>query len=423
MRRVVSFAFAVTVALPLGAQGSLVARFSESQLREPTFVVSRSAYVAVFEVLDGGRVVQRFPRVEAQARFALPAGESLLSDLDIPLGRVTEAPGSRTVFWSGGRYGTRPVAYGSAPAARTLVLVASTSPLRVGPSAEFPALFRGAFEKSDSTRSRDDRTVATIAELVRPEGAADVATELTTMWLTDYREFRGAAASIASGDPLPSNGIAGGCGGYNIGVLTTYSQELACGAYQPVWMGGGWSYSFGAGYVPYFPIFFVPTRTTANPGSRPNTTVGVLPGQRVTPTGPFGGSANPRITRVAEPPVEEIPQARIVRWNGGIAGAPMTGGPAVGSGPALGAGGGGGGPATRAGGTSGFAPIIGAIMPSLPPGAPPPAHAGPVATSAPVLAAPAGAHPVTGAPASRGPAPAGAPKPGAAPAPVTVKKQ
>lgn len=422
MRRVAAALVLALMAPPAMAQGTLVARFSETSFREPTFVVSQPSYVGVFEVLDGAKVVQRFPRVEAQASWILPAGESRLGDLDVVLGRVTDAPGTRTVFWNGGGYGNYPVAQGARTTARTLILVAASRPLRAGPSAEFPARYAEAWARTDSTAAREVRTLEALLAVVKPEGAAEVATERTTLWVTDYREFRGAGVSIAANDPVPYVGT-GACSGYNVGVITTYSQELACGA-QPVWMGGGWATSFGAGYVPYFPIFTTvptaPPSASPAPGQPP---VGVFPGTRVTPTGPFGGSPSARVTRVPEPPVQQVPAYRTVYWSGGIAGTPVTGtGPLAGPGaPAVGGGGGPGGEGR--GGVSHVAPVMGAPMPALPMA---PRQSAP--SAAPAIA---GGHPAGGvlpgqpvavaAPrggAGAAPAKPGAPSAAAAPAPV-----
>ena len=396
MRRVLSMVVTVLVVAPVGAQGTLVARFSESQFREPTFVVSQAAYVGIFEVLDGGRVAQRFPRVEAQGRFALPAGETALSFLDVNIGRVTETPGTRTVFWTGGGYGNRPVAAGAASTARTLILVASTSPLRMGPSAEFPELFQKSLARADSTLSRDKRTVAAVVAAVQPEGEAQVTTEITTLWVTDYREFRGAGVSIAANDPLPYLHGGATCGGYGIGVLTTYSAELACGR-EPIWMGGGWSYGFGAGFVPFLPTYYLPgthNRAPTAPNAPPP--VGVFPGQRLPSPGPQGGG----VTRVADGPIEQVPALRRVYWSGGIAGAPAL--PASGGGSADPVGGGGGGGAGRpAGFVRGEAPMLPSPISHAPASAGPPSHPAPV--NAPVLVGvvrpPVGpAHPVAAAP-------------------------
>ena len=314
MRRIVSLVLACWSTAPLAAQGRMLARFSEAQWREPTFVVDRAAYVAIFEVLDGGRVAQRYPRVEAQGAFALPAGETLLSDLDVNVGRMTEPPGSRTVFWSGGSYGTRPVATGSAPTARVLVLVASPAPLRVVPSSEFPALFQQSLAGTDSSLERRARTVAAIVAAVRPTADAEVATDIATMWLVSYHEFRGAGRSLAAGDPI-SRGAGCETGGYGIGILTTYSLEAACGPeFAHAQLNGSW----GFGWAPFYPVYYTQPRRSPAAPTVP-VTIGVRPGQRVTPTGPFGGGG-PGVVRVAEPVVEQLPALRTVRWSGPIAG-------------------------------------------------------------------------------------------------------
>lgn len=428
MRHVLTLAAIVAAAEIAGAQGTFVARFSESQWREPTFVVSRPAYVGVFELLDGGRIAQRYPRVEAQNEFALPAGETALSYLDVPIGRLTDAPGTRTVFFNSGGYGARPVATGAAPMAHTLILVASSAPLRIGPSAEFPALAAKQLAATDSSLSRHDRALAAVLALVRPaSGDAQMATEVSTLWSIDYKEYRGLGRSIAAGDPLPGtynryreggyggDGYrSGACGGYGIGVITTYSSEYACGR-EAVWMGGGWAYDIGAGYVPYLPIYF---RNRRSPGSTTpeNKPVGVFPGQRVTPTGPQGGGV-----RVSEPPIEQVPALR-GRWTGSIAGAgemPMA--PA--SPAAMGGGGGGGGgghampTAQRYSG-----PVFVAPASASPPARPLAAGgATQVAGPTPILVAPAAAPAPVG---GKGVAPAGnAAHPAARPAPAPVKKQ
>lgn len=423
MRHVLTLAVTFVSALSAGAQSALVARFSESQWREPTFVVSRAAYIGVFELLDGGRIAQRYPRVEAQNEFALPPGETALSYLDVRIGRLTDSPGTRTVFFNSGGYGARPVASGGAPMAHTLILVASSAPLRIGPSSEFPAIAAKMLASTDSALSRHDRAVAAVLAAVRPAAAdADVATEVSTMWAAEYKEFRGMGRSIAAGDPLPGRRggyreagyggegySSGACGGYGVGVLTTYSAEFACGR-EAVWMGGGWAYDIGAGYVPYLPTYWRGRRapTTAAPENKP---VGVFPGQRVTPTGPQGGGV-----RVPEPPVEQVPAMR-GRWTGSIAGAAEV--PVSQPAAPMGSGGGGGGgqaaPVGRHyyGGPSGIAPTPGA-----PASRPVEGGTTQVYVATPVLLAPAAG---STKPAATASAPHAAARP--APAATPVKKQ
>ena len=423
MRRFLTMSAALVAAIPVGAQGTLMAKFSEGQWREPTFVVSRAAHVAVFELLDGGRIAQRYPRVEAQNEFALPAGETPLSYLDVNIGRLTQEPGTRTVFFNAGGYGVRPVANASAPTAHTMILVSSTAPLRIGPSAEFPAIAAKELEAIDASTERKARALAAVLAAVRPAGSAEVASDVVTMWSVDYREFRGAGTSIAAGDPLPGTHwggyreggyySAGGCGGYGIGVITTQSPEFACGR-EAVWMGGGWAYDIGAGYVPYLPFYYGDGgRRAPSAPTIENKPYGVFPGSRLTPTGPQGG-----VVRAPEPPVEQVPAMR-GRWGGSIAGSgevPM--GTPVG---ALNNGGGGGGEAPHAAPTVSrySGPIF--VAPSAPPArAPQGSGAVAVSTPAPILVAPMSA-PAAGA---RGPAPAvSASRPTSGPTPAPVKKQ
>ena len=413
MRRILPFVACMLAALPLGAQVALLARFSESQWREPTFVVSQAAYVGVFELLDGGRIVQRFPRAEAQGFFALPAGETPLTYLDVNVGRVTEPPGSRTVFWNGGTYGTRPVASGGRPTARTLMLVASATPLRVGPSSEFPALARAALDSVDRALGSRERALAAVLAVVRPSGEADVASDVQTLWFVSYPEAHGMARSLAADDPVMYRGTCDVVSSASNACGTSLEHggmpHDGYGSSYGSSYGGGWGWGWLPYYVPYFP-----TAMPRMAPTRPMTpvTVGVLPGQRVTPMGPQGGGPSRGVVQLPDGPVEQVPALRTVRWNGPIAGAggaypsPVAPTTMGGAPPAPVA------PAIHAAPT--FAPVF-----SIPSARP----TGPVRSASPTY----GGAPMTtpaAAPMARGPAPAApAAHVSARPAPMPIRKQ
>ena len=282
--------FAAPFAAPLAAQErSLVAVFSETQWREPTFVVSRASYVGVFELVGGTRVVQLYPRGDAAARTALPAGETPLAMLDVNLGRLIDAPGVRTVFWQNGTFDQRHMPVSSVTDARTLLLVASTSPLAVGLPSEFPARHARALLAVNSALPPQVRAVQAAMAAVHPAlTGAELASDLQTMWLSSNPELRGSVASIGARDPYDS-GL--GCDAiypYGYAAFTTYSSMRGCpDAFIPVW-GYGW-------WVPAYPVFFTP-RPAAPPATP---TYGVPP---VTP------ATSGRVRHVVDKaPIETVP--------------------------------------------------------------------------------------------------------------------
>lgn len=288
-RRFRCFALAVMAAVPAAAQErSLVARFSETRWHEPTFVVSRAAYVGVFELLGGTRVVQLYPRGEAAAATALPAGETPLAMLDVNIGRVTGAPGVRTVFWQNGSYDQRQAPSSGVTEARTLLLIASDQPLAVGLPSEFRARFPRALAAIDSALPPQVRAVqATMAAVYPALATADLASDLQTMWLASSPAFHGSVASIGANDPY-DNGL--GCDAirpYGYAAVTTYSSMIGCPEpYIPLW-GYGW-------WIPGIPVYFPVT-----PRAVPNgPTIGVFP---VSPT-------SSRVRHVADKaPIEQVP--------------------------------------------------------------------------------------------------------------------
>ena len=331
------FASLLVVAAPAAAQErTLVARFSETQWREPTLVVSQASYVALFEIVADSRVRQLYPRGMAAAATLLPAGETPLAMLDVSIGRLVDAPGVRTVFWQGGSLGQRHAPMSATTDARTFLLVASVEPLTVGLPSEFGAAFGAALARVDNALPSQVRTVQAVVAAVHPlNGAADVASELQSMWLSSNPALHGSVASIGANDPFNS-GL--GCDAlypYGYAAITTYSSMRGCPeAYLPIWLGYGW---WGAGGV-----VFVPARVT--PGARP-------PVYGVPPTVPgTGPHVSARVRHVGkEWPIEELPASTISTFGASSSGrvSNVAGGgliervPVVHASPAVPAGGGG----------------------------------------------------------------------------------
>ena len=376
----------LAAAAPLAQERTLVARFSATQWREPTFVVSRAAYVALFEIVTDLQVRQLYPRGSAAAATRLPAGETPLAMLDVNVGRLVEAPGVRTVFWQGGSYGQRRAPESAVTDARTFLLVASDEPLTLGLPSEFGAAFDVALARVDSTLPGSVRTVQAVVAAVHPASrTADVASELETMWLAWNPALRGAAASIGANDPYNS-GL--GCDAiypYGYAAFTTYASMRGCPEpYIPVWFGHGWGYGG---------VVFVPAPRSGG-GRAP--IIGVPPNAPAT-----APHLSARVRRLDKQwPIEQVPASTIPAF----APTPGTvrnvaGGGLVERVPAPGApmpvGGGAGGPPLRAAperARQEFVPI------GVPAAAPP--RGGPRAVSAPppVLGAPAAARPAASAP-------------------------
>ena len=241
------------VAAPSAAQErSLVARFSATQWREPTFVVSRASYIALFEMVSATQVRQLYPRGMAAAATRLPAGETPLAMLDVSIGRIVEAPGVRTVFWQGGDFGQRHVPASEAIDARSFLLVASTEPLVVGMPSEFAGAFAVALSRVDSALPAQVRAVQAVVAAVHPASkTAEVASELETMWLAANPSLRGAATSIGAND---ADGAAIGCEAiypYGYAAVTTYASTRGCpDAFVPLWFDfGGWG-TTGVLFIP-----------------------------------------------------------------------------------------------------------------------------------------------------------------------------
>ena len=143
----------VAVLLAVGAAGAAaqVAAPLEASLRrgvnEPSFYVDQPAYVAVFEVIPGQGVQQLFPRTTYQSQRAVEPGEYLLSrpfqsrigyagwGASVPYARPMWMVDSRgriiSYYYTTGWTGTE-AGWGAAfiPPTRTLLLVASRTPLR-----------------------------------------------------------------------------------------------------------------------------------------------------------------------------------------------------------------------------------------------------------------------------------------------------
>jgi hypothetical protein len=296
MRHFIAASLIAAGAIPLGAQDrAFSAGFSQSAYAEPTFFISREAYVAVFEVLAGDRVVQRYPRVEAQAAATLPAGESTLAWLDVNLGRIVEAPGTRTVFY-------RDDASASAgfPAraaiARTMILVASTERLRIGASADFLARFRDAYGRLPAGPDEQDRTVAAVTEVARPDDpGAEVVTKVQTMWVVSYPEFRSAATSAYANDAYGYGSACDAIAPWGYAAYATWTNTVGCPNPYVAYFPGAYFFA-----LPRFPFGYGPYAAT--PFSRGPT--GVAPAGPFVPAGSSGVHHGKPLTTQTLPAVD-----------------------------------------------------------------------------------------------------------------------
>ena len=313
MRQLVIASLVLAGALPLGAQErTLDAGFSRTAYAEPTFFVSRAAYVAVFELVGGDRVVQRYPRVEAQAATALPAGETTLAWLDVNLGRIADAPGTRTVFYRSGMAASSGGFPTRAPTARTMLLIASTQRLKVGASVDFLARFRDALDRQPAGRDVQDRALAAVVDVVRPDdAAAELVTSLETMWVVAFPEFRGAALSAYANESYGYGSACDAIAPFGYAAYATWTNTVGCP--DP--------------YVGYFPggVFFFLPRLPFPHGPyadvpRDPRPTGPVPGTPVPPRG------SPGVHRAKPLTTETMPAVAVpVQTHGGF----VFAGPAV----------------------------------------------------------------------------------------------
>ena len=306
MRQIVVASLVFAAALPLGAQErTLDARFSQTAYAEPTFYVNRAAFVAVFEILGGDRVVQRYPRVEAQAATALPAGETALAWLDVNIGRVTDAPGTRTVFYRDGQATSGAGFPARAATARTMLLVASTQRLNVGASADFLPRFREALDRQPAGRDGQERVLAAVTQVVRPDDAGvEFVTYVETMWVVGFPEFRNSAVSAYANESYGYGSACDAIAPFGYAAYATWTDTSGC----------------PSPFVAYFPgyLFFALPRHPFGYGPyayspRDRGPIGVAPAGPV----PFGGS--PGVHRAKPLTTQTLPAVNLpVEPRGGV---------------------------------------------------------------------------------------------------------